>query len=169
MGKITREEARSLGLKFYYTGRPCKYGHDSSRLVSNFGCYECSRSRTEEWEKDNHELSKGLKRTCYYNKHDYYKRCSKDYRRTHRDKYNWIKRRRSHWLNKYKVYTGCEECGFNGHPHALDFHHFNEENKLERVSRLKAGNLKILINEVRKCYVLCANCHRINHANEEAV
>lgn len=41
---ITREEALSEGLKFYYTGRLCKNGHDTHRLVYNRQCRQCSKS-----------------------------------------------------------------------------------------------------------------------------
>lgn len=38
---ISREEARTLGLKRYFTGRACKYGHTAQREVSNTGCVIC--------------------------------------------------------------------------------------------------------------------------------
>jgi hypothetical protein len=40
---ITRQQAISLGLKKYFTGKPCKYGHVNERRVSTFVCVECSR------------------------------------------------------------------------------------------------------------------------------
>jgi hypothetical protein len=161
MEKISREEASRLGLKFYYTGKPCKHGHDSIRIVSNWGCYECSKGRTEKWEEANHEYAKELKRAAYYRKQDYYRKYARDYRRKHRNRYDWLRERRTYWLNRYKTYTGCESCGYNGHPHALDFHHENPTEKTARVSELRTGNLKKLFQEIRKCVVLCANCHRV--------
>lgn len=38
---ISRETAKEQGLKHYYTGKPCKYGHDSPRLVSTTRCTQC--------------------------------------------------------------------------------------------------------------------------------
>lgn len=38
---ITRKEARDLGLKFYFTGKPCKYGHVDNRRTSNGMCLGC--------------------------------------------------------------------------------------------------------------------------------
>jgi len=45
----TRPDAVSVGSKYYFTGKPCKHGHISKRLASNFGCYEChlERGRTD--------------------------------------------------------------------------------------------------------------------------
>lgn len=42
MKKITRQEAKAVGLKRYYTGIPCKHGHDCEKRVSDYGCVRCS-------------------------------------------------------------------------------------------------------------------------------
>jgi|GEM_PF-1076263 len=42
---IPRKIAKELGLKRYFTGAPCKYGHIESRGVANYKCRECARSR----------------------------------------------------------------------------------------------------------------------------
>lgn len=36
-----RQEAIQRGQKYFYTGKPCKYGHLTKRYVGNGGCYEC--------------------------------------------------------------------------------------------------------------------------------
>lgn len=41
MKKITRREAKTLKLKFYFTGNPCKRGHVVKRLTSNANCHLC--------------------------------------------------------------------------------------------------------------------------------
>lgn len=38
---ISRKEARALGLKRYFTGQPCKYGHITERRVSDCACVQC--------------------------------------------------------------------------------------------------------------------------------
>jgi hypothetical protein len=42
---ISLDEARALGLKRYSTGKPCKNGHISERVVSNKTCVECLYER----------------------------------------------------------------------------------------------------------------------------
>ena len=37
-------DAKTLGLKTYSTGKPCKNGHVSERYVSNKGCCECVKN-----------------------------------------------------------------------------------------------------------------------------
>ena len=39
---ITKQEAIEQGLDYYYTGKPCKNGHLSSRWLSG-NCKECAR------------------------------------------------------------------------------------------------------------------------------
>ena len=42
---VTRATAIARGQKRYYTGRPCRNGHVSERLVSNGVCVECELER----------------------------------------------------------------------------------------------------------------------------
>ncbi|HEU5019672.1 MAG TPA: hypothetical protein VFT69_17070 [Pseudolabrys sp.] len=39
----TREMAKALGAKHYFTGDPCKRGHIAPRFTAKFACIECSR------------------------------------------------------------------------------------------------------------------------------
>lgn len=41
---ITRDQALSKGLKFYYTGKLCKNGHDTHRWSHNRQCRLCLKS-----------------------------------------------------------------------------------------------------------------------------
>ena len=41
---ITREQALSSGLKFYYTGKVCKNGHDTHRFTHNRQCRLCLKT-----------------------------------------------------------------------------------------------------------------------------
>lgn len=44
---ITRAQAASQGRKHFYTGKPCKYGHDSLRFTSTGGCMACNAARSK--------------------------------------------------------------------------------------------------------------------------
>ena len=43
MELISREEAKTQGLRFYFTGIECKHGHLTVRRVSSTQCEECRR------------------------------------------------------------------------------------------------------------------------------
>lgn len=83
--------------------------------------------------------------------------------RVDRDKRLTRYRRRMRWVNRVKTEYGCDECGFNSHPAALDFDHIDPSTKSFLIPRkVGNGNLKALIAEIRKCRILCANCHRVH-------
>jgi hypothetical protein len=42
---IRRKEASARGLTRYFTGKPCRRGHVSDRIVSTLTCCECKRER----------------------------------------------------------------------------------------------------------------------------
>lgn len=46
MNIISRQEAREAGLRFYFTGKQCKYGHVSPRYTSRKQCVECNKERS---------------------------------------------------------------------------------------------------------------------------
>jgi hypothetical protein len=67
-----------------------------------------------------------------------------------------------YWINKYKVARGCDLCGFNKHGVAMDWDHLDRTAKEFTPSSSRLGlSLKRIFNEIRKCRLLCANCHRI--------
>jgi hypothetical protein len=76
------------------------------------------------------------------------------------------KRRRKTQIDTYKAEIGCQDCGISD-PRVLDLHHRPDEEKIAHVNvlRTRAGWGTVRA-EMEKCDVLCANCHRIRHAEE---
>ncbi|MBC8551474.1 MAG: hypothetical protein H8D23_17655 [Candidatus Brocadiales bacterium] len=69
------------------------------------------------------------------------------------------------YVEKYKTEHPCEDCDEND-PVVLDFHHTGELPKKMAISRLVKDfySLKMVKEEIKKCVVVCANCHRRRHA-----
>ena len=69
------------------------------------------------------------------------------------------------WFKKLKSSFKCSKCG-EDHPTTLEFHHLDPNTKKAEVSKLVSeGHKKQTIEEeINKCIVLCANCHRKLHA-----
>jgi len=65
------------------------------------------------------------------------------------------------YLNKIKS-KGCGACSLDKIV-CLDFHHTRD--KSFNISERKTLNQQ-LIEEVEKCILLCANCHRLHHAGQ---
>jgi hypothetical protein len=54
---IGRDEAKALGLKRYFTGKPCKHGHVAERYAGG-PCVECIREQRREWRAANLEKAR---------------------------------------------------------------------------------------------------------------
>lgn len=57
----------------------------------------------------------------------------------------------------------CSQCGEN-HPAVLDFHHTDPSEKEANPSNIR--NRQDFLAEIKKCVVLCSNCHRKLHWGE---
>lgn len=65
------------------------------------------------------------------------------------------------WINDYKTSAGCKYCN-EKRAACLDFHH-TDKNKEFEISKFKWFSYKKLESEMRKCIVICSNCHRLLH------
>ena len=65
------------------------------------------------------------------------------------------------WLAELKHQSGCTVCKNENEPVCLDFHHRDPTIKGFTVSRKLGGSKALVLEEIAKCDVLCANCHRI--------
>lgn len=63
-----------------------------------------------------------------------------------------------------KLDKGCETCGYNDSPKALQFDHLGDQPKKNHVAVLISKNYSwdTIQAEIDKCRVLCANCHAIH-------
>ena len=69
--------------------------------------------------------------------------------------------------DEFKATLNCTKCNFS-HSAALDFHHVDPNLKEGNIHRFVAnGQFKKAYEEIKKCIVLCANCHRIHHHEEK--
>ena len=61
----------------------------------------------------------------------------------------------------------CSRCGYEKHESAIEFHHINPQTKKFNLDVRKCSNStwKALVEEAKKCILLCANCHAIEHAD----
>ena len=68
------------------------------------------------------------------------------------------------WLYEYKQERGCQVCNEND-PRCLDFHHRDRASKVATVSWLvkRARSIERVLEEIERCDLLCANCHRKLH------
>lgn len=60
----------------------------------------------------------------------------------------------------------CQKCGYNRCLSALEFHHLDPTKKDVDFSHVRRRAWKTVVEELKKCLLLCSNCHREEHANE---
>jgi len=74
--------------------------------------------------------------------------------------------RRIDW-QVFKATLSCVNCGEN-HPATFDFHHVERHPDNRKVHKLlQSNNIGGALEEIKKCVVLCANCHRKHHYEED--
>lgn len=69
-------------------------------------------------------------------------------------------------LNEIKVSRGCADCGYKADAVALDFDHVHGEK--EFAISMSKRSIEAILEEVAKCDVVCANCHRIRTRDRRA-
>jgi len=68
-------------------------------------------------------------------------------------------------LEQYKLESGCVRCGYNLCAAALDFHHVNPKDKECGLNQCHwSPHSKKMKEELKKCILLCKNCHAEIHA-----
>lgn len=112
MRVISRDAARAEGLKYYFTGEPCRRGHVDRRVVRDGRCWECFKA----WRR-RPEVMKKL--TSY----------SRGYREANKDKVRAFK---GAWRERNRDKTNArerEKRAFNPEPRKRAQKKFYENNK----------------------------------------
>jgi hypothetical protein len=159
LNKISRETGKSLGSIIYWVRKHnlrvnfknFKQGGRNVR-VKDYGVPRiCPRCNLNKEATDFYD-SKGIK-----NAGTYCKQCMNEHtmERVRNMKQKWVE------------YKGgkCQLCGYSKCPGALEFHHLDPSKKDFNLSRyrVRAFNEQIR-QEIDKCLMVCANCHREIHA-----
>jgi len=69
----------------------------------------------------------------------------------------------------------CHDCGQSFPEYCMDFHHIDEEEKAPQLKNIQNPSFSTYLSrwsiqrideEINKCVILCACCHRIRHHQE---
>ena len=71
------------------------------------------------------------------------------------------------YINSLKLKSGCSKCGYNKHHVALEYHHIDSKNKTINIAR--CGSIKRANDEIKKCIILCSNCHKELHTEQKVL
>lgn len=131
----------------------CRRGHDRTlpnALIKNSTCRICHRLATKEWHKKYPERAK-----------ETHRKAIKKWRLN--NKFSILEKRRRR-REKFKVLRDlrkgvpCTDCHIKYGPHVMEFDHLG--NKKFDISQGFNKSWVNLENEMAKCEVVCANCHR---------
>jgi len=88
----------------------------------------------------------------------------KDYKQKDKETKQRIRKERKDWFLEFKKTLKCEKCDLEDF-RVLDFHHKDSNQKDMEVSNMvtHSWSKEKIMDEISKCKVLCANCHRIEH------
>lgn len=72
-------------------------------------------------------------------------------------------------IQDIKAELKCQKCGYDRCSEALEFHHINPKEKDGEIARMISNNYSLdkVKDEMKKCIVLCSNCHREFHYYEK--
>lgn len=57
----------------------------------------------------------------------------------------------------------CSKCGYNKNYAALEFHHIKDKSFNLDSRNISNTSMTKLLEELKKCILLCSNCHREHH------
>ncbi len=77
-----------------------------------------------------------------------------------------LNKKRRDFVENYKIYKCCIKCNDNRH-YLLDFHHIQPENKKFNLGDATKYSIKKIEEEIKKCILLCRNCHSEFHYLEK--
>lgn len=139
--------------------------HNKSLNTYKSRCFECHRIYSKNVSSASPEIRKVNQKKYYENNREAIMKRTSEYSKLNREvNRKATKKFRS---KKYKEFIefkrtlSCSICGNNDF-RCLDFHHKDPENKENSISNIYHSTIKFK-EELEKCDVLCANCHRIHH------
>lgn len=129
-------------------------------------CNSCKEEKILEDFASDKTTKDGLSGRC--------KECQREYGRKHynnnKDYYKKkmlkIRKETSIFLRYIKESIGCASCDENRGV-CLDFHHEYPEDKSFDISISCGYSKEKIVEEIKKCIIVCANCHRIIHKKYE--
>lgn len=108
----------------------------------------------------------------FYKTGSYCKECQKLNKKVHyknnKEQYFKNSLNNKKWFLELKKELKCTKCGYNKHPAALDFHHLDPKDKKFNITltNYPKYSKEQILDEIKKCVVLCSNCHRIEHSKK---
>lgn len=127
-------------------------------------CYKCGEKKELSEFSQNKNKKDNLNSECKNCQTKYFKEYYKNNKEKHIKSVSKTQNYKKIKLAKIKKEKGCCKCGYKDHSSALHFHHKDQKQKEFTIASNYHHDLDLLLIEIEKCDVICANCHAIEHA-----
>jgi hypothetical protein len=89
-------------------------------------------------------------------------------RKAENHRMNVMMRRDKHKQQLVEYFNNkCYDCQNSFPVCCYDFHHIDPSLKSFEIAPRLDGNINTIMEEVKKCIMLCSNCHRIRHYKDK--
>lgn len=131
-------------------------------------CTNCKEEKNSKEFNLNKKSKSGLQaycRSCAKKRYEMWKKTAnaKESRRVRNKRYRLEIRQR---LMQYLQDKSCIDC-FESRPACLDFDHVRGKKKFNISEAVGKYSWGTMLNEIRKCVIRCANCHRVHTAEQQ--
>ena len=156
------KKVKPLNNKYFLERDNIKSGYSFKCIECIITCNQCNITKTLEDFAKNNSMPTGISNRC--------RDCQKAYTDRYHDKVKNVKKakyrrqRNALFISRVKMKLGCQKCNYKEHPSALDFDHLdpNTKNSNDYSAMNSNWSRKRIKEEMRKCRIFCANCHRIH-------
>jgi len=129
-------------------------------------CSKCKQELDIESFSKNRAKSSGYNNQCKTCQKSYKDQHYRDNKSSYLDRNKENKTRRKIAFYEWMQDKFCVDCG-NNDVRVLEFDHLDRSNKSFNISTKVADlSFESLMEEIEKCEIVCANCHKIRTANE---
>lgn len=134
-------------------------------------CYKCLIEKNKSDFSINSKRKDGLSSLCKVCHKEYYKNYysnKKEKNRLYLSNKN-IRERKRELISSYKD-KPCKDCGIKYPSYVMDFDHLDREQKSFNISSsINKMSIQQIEEEILKCDVICANCHRIRTYQQSGI
>ena len=125
-------------------------------------CYRCGELKPADefaWRKKKRNKRQSFCRACWSEYHrEHYERNKERYKTYARERKRRLRRERFPFIIEYLAAHPCADCG-ESDPVVLEFDHLRDK-EFEVTHALPFRSWQSILDEIDKCEVVCANCHR---------